>query len=172
MITAMLDSNTFDYIYENDLTNKLRDLTRREKIRLFITHVQKNEISKIKDLKKREYALNAIKTIPIDKVLTSAAIVGPEDSKHGFIGSQIGEARIVSETGAFELHDLTKHNMVNPLKNSADLLILLTAIDENLDYLITQNTNDFEFELETMKKTRDDVKLKLLKNNEIAHILV
>jgi hypothetical protein len=49
---------------------------------------------------------------------------------------------------------LTKVNNKHPLKNTADLLIIYTAIKENMEFLVTANTNDFEKPLELFKKER------------------
>lgn len=169
MITAMLDTNAFDYIYEKNLEPKLKEAVSKESLRLFITHVQLDEINKMRDERKKEYSLKAIESIPVFNLLTTIGYVGSsEESKHGYIGGRIGMMRIAGDDTAAKLESLKKQNMKNPMKNTADLTILQTAIDNDLDYIITQNDADFNRELESLKKiVNKNVKLKIAHNAQL-----
>jgi len=43
MLKLMLDSNTFDHIYDKDLTNKVQNAVDNGKLQLFATDVQKQD---------------------------------------------------------------------------------------------------------------------------------
>ena len=84
-----------------------------------------------------------ISRIGIRRVLTSCAIIGiDEPSKHGFISSNIGMYEIVDNVDVPILEKLQKYTVSNPMGNTADLVILYTAIKKKMHYLIT-NDNHF-----------------------------
>ena len=68
------------------------------------------------------------------------------------------------------LRQCEKINSKNPMKNAADLVILYTAIEEKMDYLVTGNTDDFRKCLELFKATKD-IKLELRCNIELEKLL-
>src|SRR5215211_4649410 len=95
----MLDTNTLDYIYDNKthLVPKLTNLSKKH-IHLYITHVQQEEINKIRNISKRTCINKIISVIGIRRVFTSSAIIGiDEPSKHGFIGSNISMYELVDD---------------------------------------------------------------------------
>jgi hypothetical protein len=51
--------------------------------------------------------------------------------------------------------DLKKVNIKNPLKNTADLIILYTAVIEKMDYLVTDNINHFRKGLKVFKENKN-----------------
>jgi len=138
----MLDTNTLDYIYAKKahLVPKLRNLS-KEHIHLYITHIQQDEINKMTEDKKN--CINKIiSMIGIKRILTSCGIIG-EQSKHGFIGSNIGMYELVDDDVDIPiLEKLRTYTDSNPMGNAADLSILYTAIKKKMHYLIT---NDKEF---------------------------
>jgi rRNA-processing protein FCF1 len=148
----MLDTNTLDYIYDNKthLVSKLRNLSKKH-IHLYITHIQQDEINKMADNKKR--CINKIiSRIGIRRVLTSCAIIGIDvPSKHGFISSNIGMYELVDDVDLPLLEKLQKYTVSNPMGNTADLVILYTAIKKKMHYLITDD-NHFEPLLQKISK--------------------
>jgi rRNA-processing protein FCF1 len=148
----MLDTNTLDYIYDNKthLVPKLTNLSKKY-IHLYITHVQQDEINKMTDDYKKSCINKIISVIGIRRVFTSSAIIGiDEPSKHGFIGSNIGMYELVDDADLSILEKLQKYTVSNPMGNTADLIILYTAIKKKMHYLITDNTSDFEPMLKEM----------------------
>jgi hypothetical protein len=66
-------------------------------------------------------------------------------------GSRVVCARVASEEDIHLLGILTKVNMIRPLKNRVDLLTFYTAIKEDMDFLVTENIDDFEKPLKLFK---------------------
>jgi hypothetical protein len=171
MYALMLDSNALDYIYDNGLTEKVRKAAEDGKVKLFATDVQKQEITKILNRIRKQQIEQTAEKIQVTFLATSAAVVGiDKPGKKGFNGSRVGTAKVVSDNDAQLLEALTKVNSKHPLNNSADLLIFYTAIKENMDFLVTDNTNDFEKPLELFKIKRG-TKLQLLNNKDIKNLL-
>jgi hypothetical protein len=109
--------------------------------------------------------------IQVTFLATSAAVVGPDKpGKKGFNGSRVGCAKVVSDDDAQLLEALTKINSKHPLKNTADLLIIYTAIKESMDFLVTANTNDFEKPLELFMKEKV-TKLQIKNNADFEKLL-
>jgi hypothetical protein len=167
----MLDTNTFDYIYDSGLTNKIRNSVDSGKIRLFATDVQRQEIEGILDNTKKHNIQQVTEAIRVKFTETSAAVVAlSQQNKRGYIGSRVGAARVASEQDIQLLETLKKVNMKHPLKNMADLLIFYTAIREDMDYLITGNVDDFVRPLEIFRMDRA-TKLQIKNNTDFEGLL-
>ena len=118
---------------------------------MYITHIQQDEINKMADDYRKSCINKIISIIGIRRVPTSGAIIAiDESSKHGFIGSSIGMYELVDDG---DLHILEKliNRSSNLIGNTADLLILYTAIKKKMPYLIT-NDNHFESMLKEISK--------------------
>ena len=143
----MLDTNTLDYIYTNNtqLVPKLRNLSKKN-IHLYITHVQQEEINKIRNISKRSCINKIISIIGIKRIFTARTTLGSDKStnKHGFMDSQIDMYELVDDSNLDILKKFQKSIISNPISNTADLSILYTAVKKKMDYLITDNTSDFE----------------------------
>ena len=150
----MLDANTFDFMYDKQshLVPKLKALVSSNKLSFYITHIQCDEIDKMESSPKRDGIKNIIKLINVQIIPTSNAVIGIDPpSKHGFIGSRIDMAKIVSDNDANVLEKLQKTTS-NPMGNNADLSILFTAVKENLDYLVTNDIKHFKKLLKEISK--------------------
>ncbi|MDF2738358.1 MAG: hypothetical protein K0S93_2218, partial [Nitrososphaeraceae archaeon] len=66
--------------------------------------------------------------------------------------SKIDMYELVDDIDVDILEKLQKPTLSNPMSNTADLLILYTAVKKKMDYLITDNTSDFEPMLQKMSK--------------------
>ena len=166
----MLDTNTLDYIYINkiSLIPKLKNFSKKQ-IHLYITQVQQDEINKMTNDYKKNCINKIISIIGIKRVPTSNAIIGiDEPSKHGFIGSKIGMSELVDDADLHILERIQKYNLTNPMGNTADLSILYTSVKKKMDYLITDNTSDFEPMLKEMSKFITNY-LQLKKNHDLAY---
>jgi hypothetical protein len=149
----MLDTNTLYYIYTNKtrLVPKLKNFYKKY-INLYITYVQQDEINKIRDLSKKSCINKIISIIGIKRVLTANIIIGTDKpAKYGFIGSKIDMYELVDYTDVDILEKLQKSTS-NSMSNTADLSILYTAVKKKMDYLITDNTSDFEPMLQKISK--------------------
>jgi hypothetical protein len=166
----MLDTNTLDYIYINKtrLVPNLKNFYKKD-INLFITHVQQDEINKIKDISKKNCINKIISIIGIKRVLTASTIIGTDKlRKYGFIDSKIDMYELVDDTDVDILEKLQKPTLSNPMSNTADLLILYTAVKKKMDYLITDNISDFEPMLQKMSKFIPNY-LKVKKNYDLNY---
>jgi len=138
----MLDTNAFDEIYDNRLGDELKLAVDAGRIRFFMTHIQQDEIAKMRDSNKRTYSQNAITSIPVEIIASSAGVFGTNKrTKHGFEGSRVGGFRFSGDTEL--LDSLKSTNSKNPMGKDADLLIAYTAVKENMNYLVTENVGNF-----------------------------
>ena len=146
----MLDTNTLDYIYTHQilLVSKLKSFSKKH-IHLYITHVQQDEINKMKDISKKSCINKIISIIGIKRVLTASTVIGIDENKRG---SSIDMYELVDDIDLHVLEKLQKHTHSNPMGNTADLSILYTAVKKKMDYLITDDTSDFEPMLKEMSK--------------------
>ena len=154
MYEIMLDTNTLDYIYTNKtrVVPKLKNFYKKQ-INLYITYIQQDEINKIRDISKKNCINKIISITGIKRVLTASTIIGINKSrKYGFIDSKIDMYELVDDTDVDILEKIQKPTLSNPMSNAADLLILYTAVKKKMDYLITDNTSDFEPMLQKMSK--------------------
>jgi rRNA-processing protein FCF1 len=169
----MLDTNVLHYIYDNDLSWQIDWFIRNRPVGLYITYVQlaeaKGIISLSSDSIMRKCSLvQTILAIGVGLIPTSSGIVGTDkESRRGYKGSQVGTFKIISDHIAEEL---TKHQGSkdsNPIgKNTADLIILQTAIDENMDYIVTDDRN-----MKNLLLKLSHAKLKALDNNDLVSCL-
>jgi rRNA-processing protein FCF1 len=166
----MLDTNTLDYIYANNtrLVPKLKNFSKKY-IHLYITHVQQDEINKISNISKRNCINKIISIIGIKRVLTASTTIGNGTStrKHRFMDSQIDLYELVDDNDLDILEKL-KSITFNPMGNTADLSILYTAVKKKMDYLITDNTSDFESLLQKINKFIPNY-LQLKKNRDLDY---
>ncbi|HJT85514.1 MAG TPA: hypothetical protein VJ697_13620 [Nitrososphaeraceae archaeon] len=162
----MLDTNTLDYIYTNQrlLVPKLKKYSKYH-TNLYITHIQQNEINKIKDITKIDCINKIISIIGIKRIITSTIMDIDEPSKYEFNDSNIGLYEIVDDSDdSHILRILQRNTCVNPIGNLADLLILYTAVKKKMNYLITDNISDFEPMLKELSKFKPNY-LQLKRNH-------
>ena len=164
----MLDTNILDYIYTHQkLVSKLKSFSKKH-IHLYITQVQQDEINKMKDITKKSRINKIISIIGIKRVLTASTVISIDESKRGFIGSSIGLSELIDVIDLHVLEKLQKYTPSNRMKNTADLSILYTAVKKKMDYLITDNTSDFEPMLKEMSKFIPNY-LQLRKNSDLNY---
>lgn len=150
----MLDTNTLDYIYFNKihLVPKLKDFSKKH-INLYITHIQQDEINNIKDSSKKDCITKIISSIKIKRVLAVSTIIDiDKQSKHTLIEPMLDIYKLGDESDLHILKKLRKQPFSNNMGKTADLLIIYAAIKKKMDYLITDNTYDFEPILKEMSK--------------------
>jgi hypothetical protein len=108
----MLDSNSFDYIYDNKLTDNIREAVDNGKIKLFATNVQQQEIEKIGDNARKLGIERMANMMQVTFMEISASVVGPDKPcKKGFNGSRVGMAKVVSHDDVQLLEALKKVNI-------------------------------------------------------------
>jgi len=156
----MLDTTTLNHIYDNNLTNKVQRAVDNGKLQLFATDVQKQEIAGIRNDEKRKQGLkHAVEEMRVEFIETSDMVVAldlDQESRRGFRGSKVG-SRIPSDEDVPLLKRLVRENKINPLKKRGDISTFYTAVKENMDYLVTENTADFKGLLEIFKIERDTI---------------
>jgi rRNA-processing protein FCF1 len=151
----MLDSNAFDYIHDNKLTDKVRKAVNDGKVKLFTTDVQKQEIEKISNSTRKQGLTQTSEEIQVIFIATSGAVLGSDqEGKSGFGGSRVDQSRVIGDREAQLAETITRRGIRRQLKNSADVLTLFTAIKENMDCLVT-NDADFEKSLNVLKMEID-----------------
>jgi predicted nucleic acid-binding protein len=157
----MFDSNTFDYIYDNGLTSKVQNAVDDGKLQLFATDVQKQELEKIPNDTRKQAIRQTAEEIRVEFKETSGAVVAlDQPSKKGFIGSRVDKSKVISDEDEKllkklkEIKNELQPKSVDPLKDMGDILTLFTAIEENMDLIVT-NDADFKRFLERFKEERD-----------------
>jgi hypothetical protein len=169
----MLDSDILHYVIHNSTAmEKLKAATQTGNISTYITQVQLDEIAKNPNTHVKTQILRAIQEIPIVRVPTSAVSVATDQiSKHGFIGSKVGDtARVGDDNDMRLLERCKKSGSKNPVKNNADLLIFYTAYKENMDYVITENIRDFKKCIEVFKSVKS-TKLAVINANQLLNLI-
>jgi len=138
----MFDTNIFDLILENNLTEKVIQFLRKEKMQLLITHVQLDEVSAIPDNKreKREKLSKIIKKLNPRLIATTGVIVG--ESRVG--RSSFGPKELIEKIRKYKKES-------NP---SRDSLIYTTAFLKSNIFV----SND---------KVRNKILQKIVKENDI-----
>lgn len=160
-IKIMFDSNAFDYIHNENLMSDLLNSVKKGKLECICTDIQKQEIAS----SNRAHLQNLMQSIPFVEVSTSGAIVGPDaHTKRGFGGSRIGSAKV------FKDHDADLFKQYSLLEtNTPDSLMVLTAISNGIDCLVTNDTI-FPRLLEIFKKTKN-TNLRIIKNDQLKKLL-
>jgi hypothetical protein len=159
----MLDKNAFDYIIKNKLRDKVRNAVNNGKFQLFATDVQRQEIDADEDRTRVEAINQLIVESGIEFLPTLGIIVQDEPKdKRGYRGPRANYVVLSSE------EDRELLTVLNPRKR-ADRLILNTA-KQDMDYLVTDNIDDFEEQLERLKKVTH-TKLELKTNEDFEELL-
>lgn len=112
MLRVMLDTNIFDRIIETPgLVGQLRSLTASGRLDIVVTHVQEDELARIRDTEKRR----AIQRVPRRSVPTAVFVLDV---------SRLGQARLgEGHEGGLEYDTLHGENP----KRVRDAVIVLTA---------------------------------------------
>lgn len=112
MLRVMLDTNIFDRIIETPgLVGQLRSLTASGRLDIVVTHVQEDELARIRDTEKRR----AIQRVPRRSVPTAVFVLDV---------SRLGKARLgEGHEGGLEYDTLHGENP----KRVRDAVIVLTA---------------------------------------------
>jgi hypothetical protein len=76
----MLDTNTFDYIYDNGLIYKIKASIPKRSLEFFATHIQIDEIQKSSNDAKKKAIRKAIENLHVKIIPTCATVVGIEKS--------------------------------------------------------------------------------------------
>jgi hypothetical protein len=166
-----LDSNTFDHIYVEDLTNKVQNAIKNGKLQLFATDVQEQEIEAISDNTKKQ----KIGEIPVRFIDTSDVVGALDQLQKGFSGSRVDKSKVISDEDKRllkklkEIKNELQPKSIDPLKDVGDVLTLFTAIEENMDFIVT-NDADFKRFLERFKIERGTI-LQLKNHEEFKKLL-
>jgi hypothetical protein len=167
----MFDSNTFDYIYNNDLTNRVQKAVGNGSLQLFATDVQEQEIDGILDETKKRI----IGKLPVRFIATSTAVAALNQPQTGLSGSRVDKSKVISDEDKKllkklkEIKNELQPKSVDPLKDIGDILTLFTAIEENMDFIVT-NDADFKRFLERFKKGRD-TKIQIMDHEGFRRLL-
>ncbi len=157
VIKIMLDTNSYDFLHDNNLIEKFNTLVEKKVIENYGTHVQADEIEKISKPEKK----NLIKQISCKFVPSSVGFVGVDyQSKRGFDGSKVGGFKIVDNEGSEIIDKIkTPPTSTHHLGNTADIAIVYTAIKESLEYLISDNDDIFKIFEKLSEKINTNLKV-------------
>lgn len=133
----MIDTNTFDFLYENKLLEKLSNLIKKTIFSLVICRVQMDEIEKISEPEKKKI----IQSILIEKIPTSIGWVGVEDRyNRGYLAPRSDWVKAVNNEDAVIVNKYRRgRTSTHPVGNEGDLAIVYTAIKEGMDYLVSDD---------------------------------
>lgn len=134
----MVDTNAFDFIYDNDLIRFINKLVMSEQIELYVTHVQLDEIGKISNDEKKE----KIMTVYYTPIVASVGFVGTSESTpRGYVGGRTDAFIVVNEEDN-KIINKVKRTLTesHPLGNAADITIAFTAVKKEVDYLVSNDS--------------------------------
>jgi len=133
----MPDTNTFDFLYENKLLEKLSNLIKKTTFSLVICRVQMDEIEKISEPEKKKI----IQSISIEKIPTWIGWVGVEDRyNRGYLAPRVDWFKAVNDEDAVIVNKYRRgRTPTRPVGNEGDLAIVYTAIKEGMDYLVSDD---------------------------------
>jgi hypothetical protein len=168
----LLDNNAFDYIYDNNLTDKVLKAVDEGKVQLFATDVQKQESENFPNNKqtRKQQLIETSEKIRVEFIATYGGVVAPnQDDVEGFGGSKPDRVRVMGDREKQLSEAITHYCIQDQLKNSADVLALITAIMKNMDYLVT-NDEGFEKSLKILKMDID-TKLQIMSFEDFRGLL-
>lgn len=133
----MLDTNTFDFLYENKLLEKLSNLIKKTTFSIVICRVQMDEIEKISEPEKKKI----IQSISVEKIPTWIGWVGVEDRyNRGYLAPRVDWFKAVNDEDAVIVNKYRRgRTPTHPVGNEGDLAIVYTAIKEGMDYLVSDD---------------------------------
>jgi len=163
----MPDTNTFDFLYEKELLEKLSNSIKKNIFSLIICRVQMDEIEKISKSEKKKI----IQSVPCEKIPTAIGWIGVEDRyNRGYLAPRSDWCKIVKNEDADIVNKYRRgRTPTHPVGNEGDLAIVYTAIKEGIDYLVSDD--------EEVKRVFDGLKsdfnsdLKFLDNISFAEML-
>jgi hypothetical protein len=98
LLKLVLDSNTFNYIYDNGLTNKVQNAVDNGKLQLFAADVQQQEIEKVGDDTRKQGIKQTAKEIGVKFMETSGTVVAlDQPGKKGYNGSRVDMTKVASD---------------------------------------------------------------------------
>lgn len=113
---VVFDSNVYDALADDEtLLQSLTVALDSGRLRLFTTHVQRDELAAVPDLQRRERLLAVLQLA--EPVATGGLVMG---------SSRLAEARLLSEAGA-TLFDDKMRNGASDVRGTNDALIISTA---------------------------------------------
>jgi len=163
----MPDTNTFDYLYDRNLVNKITELIHEKILSLIICQVQIDELEAIPSGTKKQ----SIESIPKNKIPSSIGWTAPSERyNRGYEGPRTNWVKIVSDDDAEIVNKFRRFPTdTHPVGNTADLAIVYTAIKEEMNYLIS---NDGEVKsLHNSLTSEFNSSLKFLDNSSFEEFL-
>jgi rRNA-processing protein FCF1 len=171
----MLDTNVLDYIYDNDLSWQINWFIRNGNVSFYITYVQIAETEGIIALSsdsiiRKHSLIHTILAIDVKLIPMASSVAGTiKQSRRGYKVPQVGTFKVTSDNVAAELRKYQGSKNSNPIgRNEADLEILHTAIDEDMDFVVT---NDKNMKKLLPKLRLKPTRLKVIDNNDLIGFL-
>jgi hypothetical protein len=155
----MFDINVFHYMLDNALETVLKQRVESGDFLVYISVVQEDEIDANPDEVQKNKINLLIKELKVQVTLPTA-VMGGAPTRRGYKGMTIGKFKL-GTLGSLESipHKPTPSQPLG--KDIADLLILRSAYEDGMDYLITGNLRDFQEGWELLKKN-ENANFKLL----------
>jgi hypothetical protein len=173
-LKLMLDTNCFDFIFNQGLLQKMVTARAEGKAEFYFTIVQRDEIEafKDKDPAKYQYVQEVIEKVPIEEVYLHGAYLGIDedtDTKRRYHGPRFGHM-------TFEEHDplfdqlKSKLTDSHPLGDRGDLEIIRTAYYKKMDCIVTKNKEPFTSLVKQLQVERGS-KLKVISHTDLPAFL-
>ena len=168
----MLDTNCFDFIFNNKLLQKMVNARANGKAEFYITTVQLDEIEafKYKDRAKYSYVKQVIEKVPVDELCIYGGYFGTDEpTSRGYRGPRIGHTVLGAHDPLFD-QPRSKLTKRRPLGDRGDLDIIHTAHYNNIDYVVTDDKNPFRNIVKQLQIQLSS-KLKVISNIDLPMFL-
>lgn len=169
----MLDTNCFDFIFNNRLLQKMVIAREKEKAEFYLTTVQLDEIEAYKDKQpiKHHYVQEVIEEVPVSEAYIYGVYMGTDEpSSRGYRGPRIGHAILTEHDSLFD-QPKSKRTKSHPLGDLGDIEIIRTAYYMDMDYIVTDNKEPpFSTRVEQIQSERN-AKLKVISNTDLLSFL-
>ena len=171
----MLDTNCFDFIFEQGLLQEMVTARAEGKAEFYFTTVQRDEIEafKDKDLAKYHYVLKVIEKVPVEEAYICGVYLGIDedtDTNRGYRAPRIGHVTMADHDPLFD-QPKSRLKPNRPLGDRGDLNIIRSAYHENMDYIVTDDAKGpFTRIVEKLQVDRG-AKLKVMSSSQLSQFL-
>jgi hypothetical protein len=171
----MLDTNSFDYIFKQQLLQKMVSAKAKGRAEFYFTTVQRDEIEAFqnKEPGKYQYVQEVIQKVPVEEVYIHGAYLGLDAdavTKRGYRAPRFGHVTLADHDPLFDQPN-SKLTSSRPVGHRGDLNIIITAHYENMDYIVTDdNKEPFTNKVKELQVNRG-AKLKIIYNNQLSQFL-
>jgi hypothetical protein len=171
----MLDTNCFDFIFEQQHLQKMVDAKAKGRAEFYFTTVQCDEIEALKDKRpeKYQYVQEVIQKVPVEEAYIYGAYFGLDadiHSKRAYRAPRFGHMTSADHDPLFDQPN-SKLTSSHPVGHRGDLNIIITAYHENMDYILTDDNKEPFTNIVKELQVNRGAKLKVIPNNQLSQFL-